>query len=98
MPRAARYLLVRAVEPAYFPGTHPDVAGGDVRVRADVAVEGSGFGNMSWGVCRKAAELGGKVVTLSGPDGYIYDPDGVATQEKLMMPRSFSSTSFRDQL
>jgi glutamate dehydrogenase (NADP+) len=42
----------------------------------------SGFGNMSWGVCRKASELGGKVVTLSGPDGYIYDPDGIATQEK----------------
>ena len=42
----------------------------------------SGFGNMAWGVCRKSAELGGKVVTLSGPDGYIYDPDGVATQEK----------------
>ena len=42
----------------------------------------SGFGNMSWGVCRKAAELGGKVVTLSGPDGYIYDGDGVNTQEK----------------
>ena len=42
----------------------------------------SGFGNMSWGVCRKAAQLGGRVVTLSGPDGYIYDPDGVATQEK----------------
>ena len=42
----------------------------------------SGFGNMSWGVCRKSAELGGKVVTLSGPDGYIYDPDGVTTQEK----------------
>ena len=42
----------------------------------------SGFGNMSWGVCRKAAELGAKVVTLSGPDGYVYDPDGVAAQEK----------------
>lgn len=42
----------------------------------------SGFGNMSWGVCRKSAELGGKVVTLSGPDGYVYDPDGVRTQEK----------------
>ena len=42
----------------------------------------SGFGNMSWGVCRKAAELGAKVVTLSGPDGYVYDPDGVCTQEK----------------
>ena len=37
---------------------------------------------MSWGVCRKAAELGAKVVTLSGPDGYVYDPDGVAAQEK----------------
>ena len=42
----------------------------------------SGFGNMAWGVCRKAAELGGKVVTLSGPDGCIYDHDGVRTQEK----------------
>ena len=37
----------------------------------------SGFGNVSWGVCRKIHELGGKVVTLSGPDGYIYDPDGI---------------------
>ena len=43
----------------------------------------SGFGNMAWGVCRKASELGARVVTLSGPDGYIYDPDGVTTQEKL---------------
>ena len=42
----------------------------------------SGFGNMSWGVCRKVAELGGKVITLSGPDGFVYDPDGVCTQEK----------------
>ena len=43
----------------------------------------SGFGNMTWGVCRKAAELGAKVVTLSGPDGYVYDPEGIAGQEKL---------------
>ena len=42
----------------------------------------SGFGNMSWGVCRKSAELGGKGVTLSGPDGYVYDPDGITTQEQ----------------
>ncbi|MDO5708166.1 MAG: NADP-specific glutamate dehydrogenase [Andreesenia angusta] len=42
----------------------------------------SGFGNVAWGVAKKAAELGAKVVTLSGPDGYIYDPDGV-TGEKI---------------
>ncbi|MBQ7089746.1 MAG: NADP-specific glutamate dehydrogenase, partial [Clostridia bacterium] len=33
--------------------------------------------------CKKAKELGAKVVTLSGPDGYIYDPDGVSTDEKI---------------
>ncbi|MGQ9620023.1 MAG: NADP-specific glutamate dehydrogenase [Bacteroidales bacterium] len=38
----------------------------------------SGFGNVAWGAALKATELGGKVVTLSGPDGYIYDPDGVS--------------------
>ncbi len=37
----------------------------------------SGFGNVAWGAVRKATELGGKVVTLSGPDGFIYDPDGI---------------------
>jgi glutamate dehydrogenase (NADP+) len=37
----------------------------------------SGFGNVAWGAVRKATQLGGKVVTLSGPDGYIYDPDGI---------------------
>ncbi len=38
----------------------------------------SGFGNVAWGAALKAVELGGKVVTLSGPDGYIYDPEGVS--------------------
>ncbi len=43
----------------------------------------SGFGNVAWGVCKKVAELGGKVVTISGPDGYVYDPDGIITEEKI---------------
>lgn len=42
----------------------------------------SGFGNVAWGACKKVADLGGKVVTLSGPDGYIYDPAGI-TGEKI---------------
>jgi glutamate dehydrogenase (NADP+) len=38
----------------------------------------SGFGNVAWGAALKVTELGGKVVTISGPDGYIYDPDGIS--------------------
>ena len=37
----------------------------------------SGFGNVAWGAALKASELGAKVVTISGPDGYIYDPEGI---------------------
>ncbi|MBR2951614.1 MAG: NADP-specific glutamate dehydrogenase [Clostridia bacterium] len=43
----------------------------------------SGFGNVAWGTVSKLTELGGKVVIISGPDGYIYDKDGVSTQEKI---------------
>ena len=43
----------------------------------------SGFGNVAWGTVKKVTELGGKVVTISGPDGYVYDKDGVATEEKI---------------
>ncbi len=38
----------------------------------------SGFGNVSWGTIIKATQLGAKVVTISGPDGYVYDPDGIS--------------------
>ncbi len=54
---------------------------GDTMKGKTVAI--SGFGNVAWGVCQKVAELGGKVVTISGPDGYVYDPDGVVTDEKI---------------
>ncbi len=43
----------------------------------------SGFGNVAWGTVKKVCELGGKVVTISGPDGYIYDADGICTEEKI---------------
>ena len=43
----------------------------------------SGFGNVAWGTAKKITELGGKVVTISGPDGYVYDKDGVCTEEKI---------------
>ena len=43
----------------------------------------SGYGNVTWGAATKITELGGKVVTISGHNGYVYDPDGVNTPEKL---------------
>jgi glutamate dehydrogenase (NADP+) len=61
----------------------------------------SGFGNVAWGVVKKANELGAKVVTISGPDGYIYDPEGIsgekidylielrATNEDIVKPYSY---------
>ena len=41
----------------------------------------SGFGNVAWGAATKATELGAKVVTISGPDGYIYDPEGLNAEK-----------------
>jgi glutamate dehydrogenase (NADP+) len=41
----------------------------------------SGFGNVAWGAALKVTELGGKVVTISGPDGYIYDEAGISGEK-----------------
>jgi glutamate dehydrogenase (NADP+) len=54
---------------------------GDTIKGKTVAV--SGFGNVAWGTIKKVNELGGKVVTISGPDGYVYDPAGINTDEKV---------------
>ncbi len=43
----------------------------------------SGYGNVTWGAAKKIAELGGKAVTISGHNGYVYDPDGIITEEKI---------------
>ncbi|MEZ3520829.1 MAG: glutamate dehydrogenase, partial [Muribaculaceae bacterium] len=50
-----------------------DIAGKTVAI--------SGFGNVAWGAALKATELGAKVVTISGPDGYIYDPAGLDSEK-----------------
>ena len=41
----------------------------------------SGYGNVGWGIMKKAAELGAKVTYFAGPDGYIHDPDGVVGEK-----------------
>ncbi|MCR5820892.1 MAG: NADP-specific glutamate dehydrogenase [Bacteroidaceae bacterium] len=41
----------------------------------------SGFGNVAWGAATKATQLGAKVITISGPDGYIYDPEGISGEK-----------------
>ncbi len=48
---------------------------------AEKIVALSGFGNVAWGAALKATELGAKVVTISGPDGYVYDPDGISGEK-----------------
>ena len=47
----------------------------------DKTVALSGFGNVAWGAAKKATELGAKVITISGPDGYIYDPAGLDAEK-----------------
>lgn len=58
----------------------------------------SGFGNVTWGTATKVSELGGKVVTLSGPDGYVYDPDGVSGEkiEYLLELRASGNNRVKD--
>ena len=41
----------------------------------------SGFGNVAWGAAQKVNHLGGKVIAISGPDGYVYDPDGISGEK-----------------
>lgn len=51
----------------------------------------SGFGNVAWGVVQKVNQLGGKVVAISGPDGYVYDPNGVTGEKEEFMLEMRSS-------
>ena len=57
----------------------------------------SGFGNVAWGAAKKISELGGKVLTISGPDGYVYDEDGVSGEKVDYMLEMRSSNRNRVQ-
>lgn len=41
----------------------------------------SGFGNVAWGAALKATEMGAKVITISGPDGYVLDENGISGEK-----------------
>jgi len=60
----------------------------------------SGFGNVAWGAAIKLQELGAKVVTISGPDGYIYDEDGICGEkiEYLLDMRASNNDRVEDYL
>ncbi len=62
----------------YFVNQMLETAGHSLKGKS-VAV--SGFGNVAWGAVTKATQLGAKVVTISGPDGYIYDENGISGEK-----------------
>ena len=62
----------------YFLRQMLEKAGMDIKGQT-IAI--SGFGNVAWGAATKATELGAKVVTISGPDGYVYDPEGLDAEK-----------------
>lgn len=62
----------------YFVSDMLKTKGMDLRGKT-VAI--SGFGNVAWGAAKKATELGAKVITISGPDGYIFDADGICGEK-----------------
>ncbi|GIV42247.1 MAG: glutamate dehydrogenase [Vicingaceae bacterium] len=66
-----------------------DIAGKTVAV--------SGFGNVAWGVVQKLNEVGAKVLTISGPDGFVYDKDGIKGEEKIEFMREMRASN-RDRV
>ncbi len=56
----------------------------------------SGYGNVSWGIMKKAAELGSKVIYMSGSAGYIKDEEGISTPEKLQFILDLRASNSKD--
>ena len=66
-------------------GPEIDIPAGDIEDQG-IDIKGktvaiSGFGNVAWGAATKATQMGAKVITISGPDGYIYDPSGLDSEK-----------------
>ncbi|MBK7256338.1 MAG: NADP-specific glutamate dehydrogenase [Ignavibacteriae bacterium] len=57
----------------------------------------SGFGNVAWGAVDKVTQLGGKVVTISGPDGFVHDKDGIQGEKIQYMLEMRASSRDRVQ-
>ena len=72
-PEATGFGALYFVQNLLTKDLHTDIKGKTVAI--------SGFGNVAWGAATKATELGAKVVTISGPDGYIYDPAGLDAEK-----------------
>ena len=62
----------------YFVNQMLQTAGMDIKGKT-IAI--SGFGNVAWGAAKKATEMGAKVITISGPDGYILDEEGLDAEK-----------------
>ena len=56
----------------------------------------SGYGNVSWGIMKKAAQLGAKVTYMSGSAGYIHDEEGISTPEKLQFILDLRASNSKD--
>ena len=72
-PEATGFGALYFVQNLLTKDLHTDIKGKTVAI--------SGFGNVAWGAATKATQLGAKVVTISGPDGYIYDPEGISGEK-----------------
>ncbi|MEA4986364.1 NAD-specific glutamate dehydrogenase [bioreactor metagenome] len=62
----------------YFVGQMLETAGKSMK---DKTIAISGFGNVAWGAALKATEMGAKVITISGPDGYVWDENGISGEK-----------------
>ncbi|MDD4489868.1 MAG: NADP-specific glutamate dehydrogenase [Paludibacter sp.] len=62
----------------YFVSQMLETAGESMK---DKTIAISGFGNVAWGAALKATEMGAKVITISGPDGYVLDENGISGEK-----------------